>query len=109
MSRLYKSLIAKLLAARPRSDAWLHPEDQLGLQSPKTQFGVLLLICLLSYFIHLSAFEVNLMEARNFVTAREVVFDGAWLIPTMNGEVRIAKPPLVAQAGKSRALSPCAR
>lgn len=34
------------------------------------------------------------MEARNFVTAREMVIDGHWLIPTMNGELRITKPPL---------------
>ncbi|GAA4010670.1 glycosyltransferase family 39 protein [Hymenobacter fastidiosus] len=34
------------------------------------------------------------MEARNFVAAREMVAGGSWLIPTMNGEVRLAKPPL---------------
>ncbi|NNF01389.1 MAG: phospholipid carrier-dependent glycosyltransferase, partial [Bacteroidia bacterium] len=37
---------------------------------------------------------VNLMEARNFVTAREMIEFGNWLLPTMNGEPRIAKPPL---------------
>jgi 4-amino-4-deoxy-L-arabinose transferase-like glycosyltransferase len=56
--------------------------------------GVLLILCGLSFFIHLSAFEVELMEARNFVTAREMVDHGSWLVPTMNGELRIAKPPL---------------
>jgi 4-amino-4-deoxy-L-arabinose transferase-like glycosyltransferase len=34
------------------------------------------------------------MEARNFVTAREMIEKGNWLVPTMNGELRIAKPPL---------------
>lgn len=34
------------------------------------------------------------MEARNFVTAREIIEKGNWLIPTMNGELRLAKPPL---------------
>ncbi|WP_167855165.1 ArnT family glycosyltransferase [Hymenobacter wooponensis] len=34
------------------------------------------------------------MEARNFVAAREMVAGGSWLIPTMNGELRLAKPPL---------------
>jgi 4-amino-4-deoxy-L-arabinose transferase-like glycosyltransferase len=34
------------------------------------------------------------MEARNLVTAREMVSEGTWLVPTMNGEIRIAKPPL---------------
>ncbi|MGQ1910701.1 ArnT family glycosyltransferase [Marinifilum sp. RC60d5] len=34
------------------------------------------------------------MEARNFVTAREIIEKGNWLVPTMNGELRLAKPPL---------------
>lgn len=38
--------------------------------------------------------NVDLMEARNFVTAREMVQNNNWLLPTMNGEPRIAKPPL---------------
>jgi 4-amino-4-deoxy-L-arabinose transferase-like glycosyltransferase len=38
--------------------------------------------------------NVDLMEARNFVTAREMLSNHNWLIPTMNGELRIAKPPL---------------
>lgn len=37
---------------------------------------------------------VDIMEARNFVTAREMVEDNNWLVPTMNGELRLAKPPL---------------
>ena len=38
--------------------------------------------------------EVDSMEARNLVTAREIVARNNWLVPTMNGELRIAKPPL---------------
>ena len=34
------------------------------------------------------------MEARNMVTAREMVHDGNWLVPTMNGDLRLEKPPL---------------
>ena len=34
------------------------------------------------------------MESRNFVTAREMVAENNWLIPTMNGEIRLAKPPM---------------
>jgi len=37
---------------------------------------------------------VNVMEARNFIAAREMAFGGSWLLPTMNGQLRIAKPPL---------------
>ena len=58
------------------------------------QVAILGAICFFSFFIHLDAHDVDLMEARNFVTAREMVTNGTWLIPTMNGEIRIAKPPL---------------
>jgi 4-amino-4-deoxy-L-arabinose transferase-like glycosyltransferase len=51
-------------------------------------------ICCCSFFVHSGAHDVDLMEARNFVTAREIVNDNNWLIPTLNGEIRIAKPPL---------------
>jgi len=34
------------------------------------------------------------MEARNFVTAREMLTDGNWILTTMNGEPRYEKPPL---------------
>ncbi|HNQ27790.1 MAG TPA: glycosyltransferase, partial [Aquaticitalea sp.] len=37
---------------------------------------------------------VSIMEARNFITAREMVDDGNWLLTTMNGEARYEKPPL---------------
>ncbi|NNG01500.1 MAG: hypothetical protein HKM93_19085 [Desulfobacteraceae bacterium] len=54
----------------------------------------LLAICFFSFFLYLDAFEVELMEARNFVTAREMAAGGNWWVPTMNGDIRIAKPPL---------------
>ncbi|UOQ73044.1 ArnT family glycosyltransferase [Hymenobacter cellulosilyticus] len=47
-----------------------------------------------NFFAHLGALEVTLMEARNFVAAREMAAGGSWLLPTMNGELRLAKPPL---------------
>lgn len=53
-------------------------------------FGVFfLLLCW-----HLDALNITIMEARNFVTAREMINDGHYLIPTLNGEYRLAKPPL---------------
>jgi len=54
----------------------------------------LAVVCFCSFFFHIGAHDVDLMEARNFVTAREMVEKGNWLIPTMNGELRITKPPL---------------
>ncbi|UII29655.1 glycosyltransferase family 39 protein [Fulvivirga ulvae] len=34
------------------------------------------------------------MEARNFISAREMLESGNWMIPTLNGQTRIRKPPL---------------
>ncbi|MCJ8165883.1 glycosyltransferase family 39 protein [Pontibacter sp. E15-1] len=58
------------------------------------QLAVLLLLTGLTFFTHLGALEPTLMEARNFITAREMTEHHNWLIPTMNGELRLAKPPL---------------
>ena len=44
--------------------------------------------------INISDLEVTIMEARNFITAREMLTDGNWLLTTMNGEPRYQKPPL---------------
>ena len=54
----------------------------------------LLFICFWSFFYNIAAIEVDSMEARNLVTAREILANDNWLVPTMNGEIRIAKPPL---------------
>lgn len=54
-------------------------------------------ICLFTAIMllpHLSSLQVTIMEARNFITAREMVTDGNWLLTTMNGEPRYEKPPL---------------
>lgn len=54
----------------------------------------ILIICLLIFFVNLDAIIINIMEARNFITAREMVQDGNWLLTTLNGEPRYQKPPL---------------
>lgn len=36
----------------------------------------------------------NIMEARNFITAREMVVQGNWILTTMDGLPRYEKPPL---------------
>ncbi len=48
----------------------------------------------LMLLIHIDTLQVTIMEARNFITAREMVIDGNWLLTTMNGEPRYQKPPL---------------
>lgn len=45
-------------------------------------------------FAHLGKFYVDIMEARNFVSAREMAQEGNWIFTTMNGEPRYEKPPL---------------
>ena len=45
-------------------------------------------------FWQLGSLNISIMEARNFVTAREMIADGSYLIPTLNGEYRLQKPPL---------------
>lgn len=37
---------------------------------------------------------VTIMEARNFISAREMLSDNNWILTTMNGEARYEKPPL---------------
>ncbi len=45
-------------------------------------------------FPYLNILEVSIMEARNFISAREMLTDRNWILTTMNGEPRYQKPPL---------------
>ncbi|MFB9052938.1 glycosyltransferase family 39 protein [Formosa undariae] len=54
-------------------------------------------ICLLVGLMllpNLHVMQVTIMEARNFITAREMITDNHWILTTMNGEARYEKPPL---------------
>lgn len=42
----------------------------------------------------IDAIPVTIMEARNFISAREMLTDDNWILTTMNGEARYQKPPL---------------
>jgi len=42
----------------------------------------------------IDAVPVSIMEARNFISAREMLTDDNWLLTTMNGDARYEKPPL---------------
>ncbi|MCF6308053.1 MAG: glycosyltransferase family 39 protein [Flavobacteriaceae bacterium] len=50
--------------------------------------------CIAIFFVNLDALLINIMEARNFITAREMIQDGNWILTTLNGEPRYQKPPL---------------
>ena len=56
--------------------------------------GLLLLFCSVLFLANNELIEADIMECRNLVTAREMVVNHHWLLPTMNGEPRIEKPPL---------------
>ena len=58
------------------------------------QAFVIVLMSVFAFFINNEVITPDIMEARNIVTAREMVDDGHWLVPTMNGELRLEKPPL---------------
>lgn len=55
---------------------------------------IIFILSLVSFFPNLWVKDADLMEARNFITAREMVESGNWLIPTLNGNLRFEKPPL---------------
>lgn len=61
--------------------------------SPRAKWW-LLAASLLVALPHLDALPVNIMEARNFITAREMAHDGNWILTTLNGQPRYEKPPL---------------
>ena len=58
---------------------------------PLTTLSIIVVLMLL---IHLDIPNITIMEARNFITAREMVQDNHWLLTTINGEARYQKPPL---------------
>jgi len=54
----------------------------------------LILACVLVFFVNLEAIFINIMEARNFITAREMIQEGNWIFTTINDLPRYQKPPL---------------
>jgi 4-amino-4-deoxy-L-arabinose transferase-like glycosyltransferase len=54
----------------------------------------LLLLFYAGVFAHRDILGVDIMEARNLITAREMIDTGHWFLPTLHGELRLAKPPL---------------
>ena len=53
---------------------------------------VIFVIVMLGFTI--DAIPVTIMEARNFISAIEMLTDNNWILTTMNGEPRYEKPPL---------------
>lgn len=55
---------------------------------------LLTIASILVFFINLEAIFINIMEARNFITAREMIQEGNWIFTTLNDMPRYQKPPL---------------
>ncbi|MGL5056210.1 MAG: ArnT family glycosyltransferase [Fusobacteriaceae bacterium] len=54
----------------------------------------LVVLSFISFFSTLWVRKADLMESRNFITAREIVKNNEWLVTTLNGNYRFEKPPL---------------
>lgn len=57
-------------------------------------YVLIIIVCLFTFFVNNQVIPADLMESRNLATAQEMVREGNYLIPTMNGELRLEKPPL---------------
>lgn len=55
---------------------------------------ILLPISIFAFFSTIWVRPADLMEARNFITAREMIENNNFVIPTLNGFLRFEKPPL---------------
>ena len=67
----------------------------LGLTARYLALALALLTCLSILFVGIGSYPLyDPDEGRNAEVAREMVADGHWLPPTLNGEVRYQKPPL---------------
>ena len=60
----------------------------------KYPIASLLLFVMVMLGFTIDAIPVSIMEARNFISAREMLTDNNWILTTMNGEARYQKPPL---------------
>jgi 4-amino-4-deoxy-L-arabinose transferase-like glycosyltransferase len=55
---------------------------------------LILIILFVCIFLYSDRVPVDYMEPRNYIAAKEILENGSWLLPTMEGKLRIAKPPL---------------
>lgn len=63
-------------------------------RSASLHLGLIIIVSIFAFFINNQVVPADLMEARNLATAQEMVCTGNYLVPTMNGELRLEKPPL---------------
>ena len=56
--------------------------------------AVLIFVSGLLLLSGLDKIDINIMEARNFISAREMVQNNEYLLTTLNNQPRYEKPPL---------------
>lgn len=54
----------------------------------------IIVVCFFAFFVNNQIIPADLMESRNLATAQEMIHTDNYLMPTMNGEPRLEKPPL---------------
>ncbi|MDE6318077.1 MAG: glycosyltransferase family 39 protein [Muribaculaceae bacterium] len=60
----------------------------------RLRIWIMAAVVAITFFVNNRTLQPDIMESRNLVTAREMVETGEWLVPTMNGDLRLEKPPL---------------
>lgn len=71
---------------------YITPQPMLG--EKQVHLFLLFIVCFFAFFLNNHVIPADLMEARNLATAHEMNSMGNHLVPTLNGELRLAKPPL---------------
>ena len=71
----------------------MHNEEKV-MGRASIHYIIMVVVCCFAFFINNQVIPADLMESRNLATAQEMVRTGNYLIPTMNGELRLEKPPL---------------
>lgn len=64
------------------------------MMTERLRIWIMAAVVTITFFVNNRTLQPDIMESRNLVTAREMVKTGEWLVPTMNGELRLEKPPL---------------
>ena len=59
----------------------------------KKDIFILLIISVFAFLSIIWVKEVDIMEARNFISAREILDSSDWWTTTLNGQLRFEKPP----------------
>ena len=68
--------------------------DRVNFNNQSIHYCIIIVVCFFAFFINNHIIPADLMESRNLATAQEMIREGNYLTPTMNGELRLEKPPL---------------